>query len=495
MKIDIKNLKKISKAVNNLNIAEDKIEIIDDIEEMINQYLIAIMRISDKGKEDSLTEEMVELYNQCCEYHDSKSNETVTDDPAEDEFDRDKLETELEDMDFEETEIFIQENDLEIDIDENTFDENQDELVILILDKMEEKSKPMEGVAVSMKSKIEKELSQMSFKEMKAYVKIDPELNEIKFSKKEFEEDKKSIIDKILEIKIKPEEDSDNLELSTSLAEMSYKEIKAFIKEKAIDIEFKIKDWKTDKTRSEIIEKVIAAISPTDNKPEEKFDREKIEEKLSEMDFDEFEEFVEENNLAHEISDLEEETFDKDQEDLIEEVLDVLEERAAEQQEQQPEEKENPLAKELRSMDFKAFKDYVKSVGMAGDIKLKKSSFENDKDDLISQILEKALTKKEEPKTEKAKADKKEPKITPPKKSLRKEGNTVQEIIARVIKEAKKPLTKDEIIKIVVEKRGGDDVEKTTKSTANFLNIVIQACLEMGVMIFDEKKNTYSIKK
>ena len=490
MEIDAKKLKQLSKEVNKLNISEDKIVINDDLEEMINQFLLAIMRISDKGQEDSLSKEMIDLYYQCCEYHDSKSNDTESNDAPE-EFDRDKLESDLEEMDFEETETFIQDNDLDIDIDENTFEENQEELIILILDKMESKSKESTGgEAISMKSKIEKELLAMSFKELKAYVKIDPELNEIKFSKKDFEENKNSVIEKILAIKIKPEEDQDSL--ADELTAMSYKEVKAFIKEKSIDLEFKIKDWKTDDSKAELIKKIISLLGEDSQDSQEEFDREKLEEKLTDMDFDEFKEFVEKNDLEDEISDFDEDSFDKEQEDLIEEVLDVLELREEEKPKSEvKEEKENPLAKELRAMDFKAFKDYVKKVGLIGDIKLKKSSFDNDKDDLIKQILEKASTKKEEPKSEKAK---KETKIIPPKKSLRKEGNTVQEIIARVIRESKKPLTKEEIIKIVVEKRGGDDVEKITKSTANFLNIVIQACMEMGVMLFDEKKKTYSIR-
>jgi low affinity Fe/Cu permease len=59
------------------------------------------------------------------------------------------------------------------------------------------------------------------------------------------------------------------------------------------------------------------------------FDRDDMEEKLEEMSYKELKAFIKENGLQPETK-LKKKTFDDDQEDIIEEILDELEERAEE---------------------------------------------------------------------------------------------------------------------------------------------------------------------
>lgn len=487
-KPDAKELKKMSKAVNKLGIAEDKIDIKAPFDTMMDEFLLAMMRIQDKGETDKFTPEMIDFYNVCIEYHDSK------DEGSNDEFDREKLEEELTEMDFEELTEFCEENEIEIEMVEDDFEDEAENYIEEILDKMEEKLS--EGGSDDDDSEAEKmkaELEKLTVKEFKAYVKEDPELKAAigTIKTKEFDDIKAELIGKIIAIKCPDEKENDIL--PSELAAMSVKEIKAYLADNGIEIKIKAKDWKDVKAKAEIIKQIILAKMGDDNGSADEYDRDECEEKLNDMDFEQMQAFIDANGLEVEID---EDDFEDEKEDYIEEILDEMDEKQGDDSNgKSAGNKENPLAAELGKMDYKAFKDYIKQANLKDKIsKFKKSDFESSKAGLIEEIIELASTAtgKADKGSVKAKDKVKTGKKGGTKPALRKAGNTVQEIIARVIKAAKKPMTKDEIIAEATELR--KEAGQSITSVANFTNIVLLTGLELGVIVHDKTKDTYKLK-
>lgn len=424
-KPELKSVKKATRELNKLGILEEKIDPKQDIDELIKAYMIGIMRLSDLGKEDKINDNMLSVYNHCRDYMESLDNSF---DDGNGEFDREAMEDKLSDMDEDDLQEFIDNNDLEVEVDEDDLESTVEE----ILDAMEEKAENASGDDSKPDDSEEdhalrKVLEVMSAKEVKAFIK---ENNiDIKIKAKDWKdtEENKKLIAKIIELS-EPKKD-DNSKIREELYKMSAKEVKAFLKEKSIDIKIKAKDWKdVDKKTKLVIEIAEKLEGSTDTKklPESREDREEM---LQGMNWTETMQFITDYDLTDNVDcDIEEDDFEDEQEDLIEEILDELEDRDS-----------------------------------------------------------------EKPKVTSTSASKPKPANAPKKAGAkRKTGNTVQEIISRVIKNSGKALTKKEIIAQATKVR--EDAGESTTSIPNFTNIVLLTGQALGVIKHDASKDTYVLK-
>lgn len=336
------------------------------------------------------------------------------------EFDREELEEMLSEMDEDELQEFIDEYDLEVEIDADDLGNAVEE----VLDAMEEKADNSSDDSSDDNNgnALKNALKKMTAKEVKAFLKENAINIKIKIKDWKDSAEQGKIIAEIIKLsESKKEGDSkpDNSKIREELYKMPVKEVKAFLKEKGIDIKIKIKDWKDSETKTKIVCEIAEKLDAVPVKlPESRDDREEM---LQELDYEEIMKFIDDHKLTEEVSEVEEDDFEDEQEDLIEEILDALEE------------KDKTSAK---------------------------------------------------PKIKKTTGGKRGPQ--------RKTGNTVQEIIARVIKDSEKALTKKEIIDKAVKVR--EEKGESITSVPNFTNIVLLTGIALGVIKHDTKKDTYKLK-
>lgn len=442
---DSNELKKYVQMLNDLDIIEEEINPDQDFDDLVHSFNLGIMRVGDMNKDDLLPQEMIYFQNQCIRYENEveKGSDNIIEEKGDtknmaNKFDRDSMEDKLEAMDFDDLEEFVSDNEIKIDdMDEDDFSDKQDDWIEEILDTLEKRE---EGGSSDSDDGLKAKIEAMDFKELKSFIKEDSELSEALglLKKADYKDSKKlkDIISKILEIKEGGSSESkDKTEegIRVKLFKMDKKEVKAFLKDKNIDIEIKSKDWKDpakkDKLILQIADIIEGSSSESKNKPLSEKDTKKL---LKKMSYDEMLAFAKEKEISEndfDPDDYDEEDFSEQKAEMIKEILEGL-----------------------------------------------KDTF-----------LEGTSSKKDDSKKETKK----------PSKSFneRKVGETYQELAALVLKEAGKPMTKAEIVEGVMASKKKVSDKANEKSASNFTAVAMQVGIAFDVVEFDEKTEKYSYKK
>jgi hypothetical protein len=270
----LKELKKYSKKLNDQDLLDDPIDLDGEYDDIQQEFIEAMEECEDEGVLAKVKKPIIKFYNGLVDFIE---NSQSGDDNGEDgdDFDRDELEEELEDMKLKDLKAYVSDNDLDIDTKITT--KTKDEAIEEILDAMEAKAEGGDGGTSGDEA----------------------------------------------------EDDNGVADLEETLSEMSVKELRAYAKENGYDVKV------TKKTFDDAVEAIVALAEKEgdDNGDADEdgddFDRDEMEETLEEMDYKALKAFIKENGLQPETK-LKKKTFDDDQEDIIEEILDELEERAEE---------------------------------------------------------------------------------------------------------------------------------------------------------------------
>jgi len=444
--------------LNKLGLHEHKIDLKQkDHKELLRAFMLSVQRIGDLSLDSQIDEEIFNFYDQeCLSYAENQGS-----DPEESgEFNRDEVESELYDYDFEEIENYIAENEVEIGtaLDENTFEDNQDEIIAEILDFMEareagkEADIPQENEGSSAEAEAKAKLMDLDFKALKNHIKDNPELKKkfgiIKMA--DYKSKREAIIDEIIDIEfgasaaLEEENKSDDITsgLHEKLYKMDYKSVKAFLKENELSIKIILRNWKNPEEKVKTILEIIEKLSPAS----EVYNRDTEQEKLESLTCEELQAYVEKNDLIDEITDIDPETFDAEQEDLIDQILDVLDYREEEKSKSESDPK--PAAKPDSSKKKESPKPAAESTSKRG----KKPSVEYSVD-----------------------------------------GDTNHHCISRAIRDYKGEFSKVEISKIAEADR--KKLGKSSGSVSSFVNIIITSFFVAGVLTPGKKEGYFSFKK
>lgn len=195
MTIDMKMLKKKAKALNKLGLLEDPLELDQDFETLSDDFVDSMVEIDDDGKLDQVPTGLVEFHEKLLKQVDS---DNVTDEIKEKEL-QDTLEDaldELEELDeIEELEEFVEEYEIDFDIDGDEEVEDLKDKIIKIIRGGSSKGdddKELDQIE-SKKAKLKKKLKKMDFRELKNYVR-ENEL-EVKVKKKKMDEAIEAIVE------------------------------------------------------------------------------------------------------------------------------------------------------------------------------------------------------------------------------------------------------------------------------------------------------------
>lgn len=454
---DIASIKKASMEINKLGLHEHKIDLKEtDEREIIKGFMASLQRISELNLEDKLKQKHFDLYNECLVYAESGEHGEKTNG-----FDRDRLESDLYDLDFEEIENYLVQNEIEIDteLDAATFDDNQDDIVAEILDIMEARTAESESDGEPKEIKaddnaradLKEKLLALDFKSLKNYIKDNSALKEkfgiIKMA--EFKNNFDDIVNGILDIEcsiVEATEDNSSDDTTDDIAsgwheklyKMDYKTVKAFLKENELDIKIILKNWKNPAEKEKIILEIVGCLSPV----ETTYDRDTEQEKLESMTCEELQAYVEKNNLVDEITDIDPETFEDEQADLIDQILDVLDYR--EEEKSDPKTAENPDPPKEKPDP----KPAAKSTSKRG----KKASNDYSVD-----------------------------------------GDTLHHCIARAIRDFKGEFSQEEISRVAEAER--TKLGKKPGSVSNYAKMIITACFVMGFLKQGKKSGYFSLKK
>ncbi|MGD9156868.1 MAG: hypothetical protein PVG39_00540 [Desulfobacteraceae bacterium] len=267
-KVTLEELKKNAKALNKLELTDESVDTdTDDSEELAEDFMNAMEEIDDDGKTDEVDKKIIKFYVRVMDQFDGESKGEAG---------GDDLRDELEDMEIKEVRAYIKENDLEI------------------------KTK----VTKKNLSKVIDEIMKLSSKSGNA---------------KGGTKDAKSAAG-----------DFDRDELEETLTDMEYKEVKAYIKDNGLDIDMpKKKAWEDES--EDIIEEILDAMEEKAKSGDAgdaggKFDRDTLEEELGDMEYKEVKAFVKENGLEVDLP--KKKDWEDESEDAIEEILDAMEEKA-----------------------------------------------------------------------------------------------------------------------------------------------------------------------
>lgn len=140
--LDVKVVKKIVRALNKTGLMENDIGLDGDAEEMVSGLIAGMEEIDQDGKLDEVPDEVFEFYEEVAKSRvsgDDSKKAKGDDDPAKDGFDRDELEDELKEMDYRGAKKFVEENELDVEVDRKEW-EDPDDIIEEILDAMEEKA-------------------------------------------------------------------------------------------------------------------------------------------------------------------------------------------------------------------------------------------------------------------------------------------------------------------------------------------------------------------
>ena len=138
----MKELLKMAKELNDLELTEDPIDVDEDDEDALKEeFISAIEEIDDDGKVDDVDEDIIDFYEALIDTggkgKDKKEKETT------EEFDADECREEVEDFDVKEMKAYIEENELDIDtkVKKSTLEEVVDEVVEAMEEKAEDAAK------------------------------------------------------------------------------------------------------------------------------------------------------------------------------------------------------------------------------------------------------------------------------------------------------------------------------------------------------------------
>lgn len=442
-KPDSEELKRYVQMLNGLDIIEEEINPDQNFDDLVHSFNLGIMRVGDMNKDDLLPQEMIYFQNQCIRYENEveKGSDNIIEEKGDsknmtNKFDRSSMEDKLEKLDFDDLEEFVSDNEIKIDdMDEDDFSEKQDDWIEEILDTLEKRE---EGGSSNSDDGLKAKIEAMDFKELKAFIKEDSELTKYigLLKKKSFKENKESIINSIIDIiEGGSSESKDKTEegIRVKLFKMDKKEVKAFLKEKNIDIGIKSKDWKDPAKKDKLILQIADIIEGGNSDSKDKPLSEKETKKLlKSMSYDEMLAFAKEKEISEndfDPEDYDEEDFSEEKTEMIKEILEGLK-------------------------------------------------------DTFSEVTS-------------SKKDNSQKETKKPSKSFneRKVGETYQELAASVLKEAGKPLTKAEIVEGVMKAKKKVSDKANEKSASNFTAVAMQVGIAFDVVEFDEKTEKYSYKK
>lgn len=129
----LKELVKMSKELNDLELTGDPIDVDeDDVDALKEEFIQAIEEIDDDGKIDDVEEEIIDFYESLIDGgKGGKGKKDKDKDEGGDEFDADELREELEDFSVKEMKEYIEENDVEIEskVKKSTLEDVVDEVV------------------------------------------------------------------------------------------------------------------------------------------------------------------------------------------------------------------------------------------------------------------------------------------------------------------------------------------------------------------------------
>lgn len=451
---DISKIKKYSRVLNKLGLHEHKIDLKEkDHKELLRAFMLSMQRIGDLSLDSQIDEEIFNFYDQeCLSYAENQGNDTE----ESGEFDRDEVESELYDYDFEEIENYIAENEIEIStaLDSDTFGDNQDDIIAEILDFMEareagkEVDAPHENECICAEAEAKSKLMDLDFKALKNHIKDNPELKKkfgiIKMA--DYKSKREAIINEIIDIEfgasaaLEGENKSDDIAsgLHEKLYKMDYKSVKAFLKENELKIKIILRNWTNPDEKEKIILEIVEKLSPVN----EVYDRDTEQEKLESLTCEELQAYAEKNGLIDEITDIDPETFDDEQEDLIDQILDVLDYREEEKSKSKPDPKPDSSKKK------ESPKPATESTSKRG----KKPSTEYSVD-----------------------------------------GDTNHHCISRAIRDYKGEFSKVEISKIAEADR--EKLGKSSGSVSSFVNIIITSFFVAGVLTPGKKEGYFTFKK
>lgn len=192
----------------------------------------------------------------------------------------------------------------------------------------------------------------------------------------------------------KNEDSGSDDNLQETLEEMSFKDIKAWVKEQGLDFKVKKGDWEDEP--DEVAEKLVELYNAkTPKTSDDDSGDEGLSDKLQEMEYKEFKAFVKKNNLELKTK-IKKSSFEDDQDELITEVVALMQGGS---EESEPEFNEGELQEKLEDMSWKEVKAFCKDNGL--DYKPKKSEWEDDPDDDVEAIIKLMMTKVEPKKTDK----------------------------------------------------------------------------------------------
>lgn len=185
-----------------------------------------------------------------------------------------------------------------------------------------------------------------------------------------------------------------NDDLQETLEEMSFKDVKVWVKEHGLDFKVKKGDWEDepDEVAEKLVELYNAKTPETSN---DDSGDESLSDKLQEMEYKEFKAFVKENNLELKTK-IKKSSFEDDQDELVAEVVALMQSGS---EESEPEFNEGELQEKLEDMSWKEVKAFCKDNGL--DYKPKKSEWGDDPDDDVEAIIKLMKAKAEPKKTDK----------------------------------------------------------------------------------------------
>lgn len=213
--------------------------------------------------------------------------------------------------------------------------------------------------------------------------------------------------------------------LQETLEEMSFKDVKTWVKKQGLDFKVKKGDWEDEP--DEVAEKLVELYNAkTSETSDDDSNDESLSDKLQEMEYKEFKAFVKKNNLELKTH-IKKSSFEDDQDELVAEVV-MLMQGGSEGSE--PEFNEGELQEKLEDMSWKEIKAFCKNNGL--DYKPKKSEWEDDPDNDVEAII-KLMKPKTTEKKETKKGDTKKKKDKDADKSPFKANSKQEKIYNRIL--------------------------------------------------------------
>ena len=247
-KPDIKDLKKMAKALNETELT-DAIDLdTDDVDELAEGFVSAMEAIDDAKKGDEVPKKIITYHNNLFDYVENLAkNKNEGEDNMTEETNWDELLDELTEMEFKEVKKFVKENGLDFKVNKKDWEEDEDEVAEQIIELM--KSQATETDAGG-NDDLETQLNDMDYKAFKKFVKENK--LDVKVKKASFDDDHDELTEKVVSLmggsSTETEEtiEFDEDALTEELEDYDVKQIKAYIKDNGLEYKVKKSTWEDD---------------------------------------------------------------------------------------------------------------------------------------------------------------------------------------------------------------------------------------------------------